>query len=535
MSFGRMSGLDRSSLTLLLLTAMLPVALMIACTSARAQQVVGASGMNGANCFTGGCAGGNGADGQSVTANGTSVSAFGGAGGGGGTAREDDDNGLDTFGGNGGNGGAASATAADAANATGGPGGDGGSAFVCCGPDAFGFGGNGGNGGAASASGTNATAVGGAGGAAGDFQLVGSGGVAGNGGDADAGSSAISSGSSNATSAATANGGAGGDGISEGAGVAGSGAGGNATAASSATANGSGNAISSATSTGGAGGFGFSQPGNATATSSATAKGSGSATASATATLDFNNGFSFEPAENATSYAETAEGGLAQAQAQVQGNFDVGESQSSAKTTFGGVSVQSTVESFGGGATNAIAQGGSGQSPVNSGQSAFAFSAALPNTAYASTLIGSASNVADALLGPDDKIFGTALLGGFDSSSTFDFSFGGDLILGVIAGGFIEIVANGADIFSENVGDNSVINLGSIFGPNIDLTIEGDGVFAFGGAVPEPSTWAMMLAGFAGLGFLGYRSTGGARGSSRTLATRKRSTESDPHLHVKRH
>jgi hypothetical protein len=24
-------------------------------------------------------------------------------------------------------------------------------------------------------------------------------------------------------------------------------------------------------------------------------------------------------------------------------------------------------------------------------------------------------------------------------------------------------------------------------------------------AVPEPSTWAMMLAGFAGLGFMGYR------------------------------
>ena len=29
--------------------------------------------------------------------------------------------------------------------------------------------------------------------------------------------------------------------------------------------------------------------------------------------------------------------------------------------------------------------------------------------------------------------------------------------------------------------------------------------------VPEPSTWAMMLAGFAGLGFLGYRQTVKAR------------------------
>ena len=33
-----------------------------------------------------------------------------------------------------------------------------------------------------------------------------------------------------------------------------------------------------------------------------------------------------------------------------------------------------------------------------------------------------------------------------------------------------------------------------------------------GTPVPEPSTWAMMLAGFAGLGFLGWR------GSRRTVA-----------------
>ena len=31
------------------------------------------------------------------------------------------------------------------------------------------------------------------------------------------------------------------------------------------------------------------------------------------------------------------------------------------------------------------------------------------------------------------------------------------------------------------------------------------------GGVPEPSTWAMMLAGFAGLGLLGYRQTAKAR------------------------
>jgi hypothetical protein len=33
--------------------------------------------------------------------------------------------------------------------------------------------------------------------------------------------------------------------------------------------------------------------------------------------------------------------------------------------------------------------------------------------------------------------------------------------------------------------------------------------------VPEPSTWAMMLLGFAGLGFVGYRQ---ARKAGRAIA-----------------
>jgi hypothetical protein len=210
----------------------------------------------------------------------------------------------------------------------------------------------------------------------------------------------------------------------------------------------------------------------------------------------------------ATSYAETAEGGLAQAQAQAQGNVNNNtlEAQSTAKTTCGSVRVQSVVESPGG-PTNAIAQGGSGQFPVNLSSGQTVFSTALPNTAYATALIGSANNVADALLGTHDVIFGSTILAAVEGSSTFDFSFRGDLILGVIAGGLGEIVVNGIDIFPDDVGDNSVINLGSIFGPNINLTFEGsEGVFVFGGAVPEPSTWAMMALGFVGLAFA-YRRT----------------------------
>jgi hypothetical protein len=56
-------------------------------------------------------------------------------------------------------------------------------------------------------------------------------------------------------------------------------------------------------------------------------------------------------------------------------------------------------------------------------------------------------------------------------------------------------------------------------GPDIDLTFgytlvaDGSGGFGFDFAVggiasaPEPSTWAMMMIGFAGLRYVGYRAS----------------------------
>jgi hypothetical protein len=161
--------------------------------------------------------------------------------------------------------------------------------------------------------------------------------------------------------------------------------------------------------------------------------------------------------------------------------------------------------SFGSGSTttaDAIAQGGSAQTFVDP-NSFTAISIALPDKAFATSLIDGANNVAEALLGPGDEIFGASILG-FDGSSTFNFSFRGDLLLGVIDGG-ADIIVNGTEISTaDGFAENTVFDLGS-FGPNIDLTITGNGTFAIGGAVPEPSTWAMMLLGFAGLGFVGYR------------------------------
>jgi uncharacterized protein (DUF2147 family) len=106
MSFCGVSGLDCSSLARLLLTAVLPVASMITSATARAQ-AVGANGMNGADCSTDHCVGGNGTDGESVTADGMAI---GGAGGNGGSAYVFTGGCNCGVGGNGGNGGAASAS-----------------------------------------------------------------------------------------------------------------------------------------------------------------------------------------------------------------------------------------------------------------------------------------------------------------------------------------------------------------------------------------------------------------------------------------
>jgi hypothetical protein len=170
--------------------------------------------------------------------------------------------------------------------------------------------------------------------------------------------------------------------------------------------------------------------------------------------------------------------------------------------------------STGGAATataNAIAQAGSsGQAFVNSGQTAFAFSTGLPDKSYATMLIDGASNVANALLGPRDEIFGTGILGAnyaadgvgesftYSSSSTFDFARQGgahpsDLLLGLIDGeqtGFMagsgfqsmtfDIIANGVEIVdatfrslsaAESFFRDDVIDLGPSLGPNVDLTI----------------------------------------------------------------
>jgi hypothetical protein len=307
-----------------------------------------------------------------------------------------------------------------------------------------------------------------------------------------------------------------------------------------------------------------SNGGDATATANASAAGGGTAVANSVATGGVggadSSGFpsGATGAANATSTAGTAHGALAQAQSTAVGSS--GQAQSTALTSFSFVKVQSAVVAQVGSTatTNAIAQGGgSGQAFVNPGQTAYAFSTALPDKAYSATLIDGASNVANALLGPRNMVFGTAILGAnyafdgggvshtYSATSTFDFGYGGDLQLGLIddqVSGFANglgfqsmeftIMADGIEVFDVTFGSlaiaesffrDDVIDLGADLGPNIDLTFgytlvaDGPGGFGFdfavGGAVPESSTWAMMLLGFAGFGYAGYRRVRQPRGA----------------------
>jgi hypothetical protein len=241
---------------------------------------------------------------------------------------------------------------------------------------------------------------------------------------------AASSATGNATATATATGGEGGMSIGEND----DSPGGDAFATSTAKTTGSGDATSTANATGGdIGDGGFNSRaigGSATATADALATGGGKAIATAVAT----GGGSDEqatpfPTANATSNAATAQGGMAQALSTTASPNDGLQStafQATAATSFEGVSVsvQSNAMGVSGfGAAEAIAQGGSGQTFAHPGDTIFAAATALPDKAYATTLIGGASNVADALLGPGDEIFGTALL--FGGSATFNFNFSG--------------------------------------------------------------------------------------------------------------
>jgi hypothetical protein len=82
-----------------------------------------------------------------------------------------------------------------------------------------------------------------------------------------------------------------------------------------------------------------------------------------------------------------------------------------------------------------------------------------------------------------------------------------DIVIGLGGSGQINI-DNYSSGIGRNVGDQA--SVGAFFtGPKDPQNASGGnslaGQFEIAAAVPEPSTWAMMIVGFCGLGFMSYR------------------------------
>jgi hypothetical protein len=109
-----------------------------------------------------------------------------------------------------------------------------------------------------------------------------------------------------------------------------------------------------------------------------------------------------------------------------------------------------------------------------------------------------------------------------DSYNTFDFVFTNEDIIGVSVD-----PSSSADFLPATFGSHTGLTLVSpteftvdVTGDDpaflstlvIDVTTKGSST-----TIPEPSTWALMLLGFAGLGFLGYRGMGRKDGAAHRL------------------
>jgi hypothetical protein len=92
------------------------------------------------------------------------------------------------------------------------------------------------------------------------------------------------------------------------------------------------------------------------------------------------------------------------------------------------------------------------------------------------------------------------------SSQTIFGQLNGGAVVSAIFGIRLDPVSSGYDqqVWAFGQGDGTFIGVEGAYNGPISSAIISTG------GVPEPSTWAMMLAGFAGLGFLGYRRNKGA-------------------------
>jgi hypothetical protein len=120
-------------------------------------------------------------------------------------------------------------------------------------------------------------------------------------------------------------------------------------------------------------------------------------------------------------------------------------------------------------------------------------------TAATGTLGGNAISLAPVgTSGSDDLLFpiGTNFTGG---TSVVDLDTSG-IVFSTIDGAF-HIFGDGSPFSVGTVSGNDIFETGGNVGFGV-------GTMSVTAAVPEPSTWAMMILGFCGLGFMAYRRKG---------------------------
>jgi unsaturated chondroitin disaccharide hydrolase len=95
-------------------------------------------------------------------------------------------------------------------------------------------------------------------------------------------------------------------------------------------------------------------------------------------------------------------------------------------------------------------------------------------------------------------------------------------ILGSLSANYLDLSPSGESVLTDGFPGNGGTNTALIYGDyyfteallRLQNVLDGKPGWVLYSSVPEPSTWAMMLLGFAGMGFVGYRARQAARATA---------------------